>query len=173
MVPPVPGPPRGVTLVELLSLVLVTGILGMVAIPQFSASLQSFRLNGAARKIVADLRLAQSHAVAQGGLYRFHSGNEPGVGHPEQYRLEQSTNGGSTWSGVTAWYRLASDFQGIRVLSVQDSAGSPVPVYEVQFNSQGACANCPGLTTPIVIAVSGPAGTRAIQVRSAGSVSTP
>ena len=167
------GSRRGVTLVELVILVLVTGILATLAMPQFTASLQSFRLNGAARKIVADMRQAQSLAIAQGGLYRFHSGNDPGAGHPDQYRLEQSTNGGTTWSGVTPWYSLSSDFQGISVLSVQDSAGSPVPVYEVQFNFQGACANCPGLTTPIVIAVSGPAGTRAIQVRSAGSVSTP
>ena len=161
------------TLVELVVLVLVTGLLAMVALPQFTATLQSLRLNGAARKIVGDLRQAQSLAVAHGGLSRFHSGNDPGAGHPEQYRLEQSSDGGTTWSGVTPWYTLAADFQGVSVFSVQDSAGSPVPVYEVRFNSRGTCANCPGLTTPIVIAVASPAGTRAIQVRSAGSVSTP
>ena len=167
------GSRRGVTLVEVVIVVLLTGIFATLAMPQFTASLQSFRLNGAARKIVADLRQAQSLAVAQGGLYRFHSGNDPGAGHPDQYRLEQSTNGGTTWSEVTPWYTLASDFQGVSILTVQDSAGTPVPVYEVQFNSRGACANCPGLTTPIVIAVASPSGTRAIQVRSAGSVSIP
>ena len=166
------GARRGYTLVELMVLVVLMAIFAMVALPQFAASVESLRLNGAARKIVADLRQAQSLAVTQGGLYRLHSGDEAGAGHPGQYRLEQSTNGGTTWSGVTPWYSLSSDFQGISVFSVQDSAGSPVPVYEVRFNSRGACANCPGLTPPIVIAVSSPAGTRSIQVRSAGSVAT-
>jgi len=164
------GSSRGFTLIGLLVLVLLTGIFATLAMPQFTVSL---RLNGAARKVVADLRQAQSLAVARGGLYRFHSGDDPGAGHPEQYRLEQSTNGGTTWSGVTPWYTLASDFHEVSLSSVQDSAGSPVPVYEVQFNSRGACANCPGFTTPIVIALASPSGTRSIEVRSAGSVRIP
>ncbi len=159
-------------MVEVVILFLLIGIVALVATPQFTPALRIFRLNGAARKIVADLRQAQSLAVAQGDLHRFHSGNDPAAAQPGRYRLERSTDGGATWTGITPWYTLASDFQSVSVSSVQDSAGSPVTVYEVRFNSRGACANCSGLTVPIVIAVSSPSGTRTIQVRSAGSVGT-
>ncbi len=167
------GSRQGFTAVEFLVGLIVTGLFTIVSIPLFTTTLQSLRLNGAARKIAGDLRYAQSLAVAKGGLYRFHSGYDPAAGSPGQYRLEQSTDGGTTWSGVTSWYTLSSDFQGVSFSSAKDSSASPVTVYEVRFNSLGSCANCPGLTAPIVIAASSSSGTRTVQVRSAGSVNTP
>ena len=136
----------------------------------FTATLQSNRLDGAARKIVQDSRYAESLAVAQGGLLRFHSGDDIAAGQPGHYRLEQSTNGGTTWSVVSPWYSLPADFQGAGIASIKDSSGGPATVYEVRFNSRGACANYPGLTTPIVITASSSARRRTIQVRSSGSV---
>ena len=164
------GSGRGYTVVELLVAIVLVVILAGVSIPVFTAALQNRRLDGAVRKIVGDLRYAQSLAVAQGGLYRLHSGDEPGVNQPGRYRLERSTDGGSNWGGVTSWYDLSSEFQGAGISSIQDSAGSPLTIYEVRFNSRGACANCSTLTPPIVITVSGASGTRTIQVRSTGSV---
>lgn len=165
------GSGRGFTIVELLVALAMVAILAGVSLPVFTAALQNRRLDGAVRKIVGDLRYAQSLAVAQGGLYRFHSGDDPLANQPGRYRLERSTDGGNNWSEVTPWYTLSSEFQGAGISNIKDSSGIPLTIYEVRFNSRGACANClTPRTPPIVITVSSASGTRTIQVRSTGSV---
>lgn len=162
---------KGFTLIELLVMLFIVGLLAGVSLPVFTSALQNRRLDGALRKIMGDLRYVQSLAVAQGGLYRFHWGDDPLAGQSGKYRLEQSTDGGATWSQVTPWYSLSSEFQGASIASIRDSAGSPLTIYEVKFNSRGACANCLSPTTPpILIRVSSAAGARTIQVRITGSV---
>lgn len=167
------GSGRGFTAVELLVAIAVTALLAAVSMPVFTAALEHRRLEGAVRKVLGDLRYTQSLAVAQGGLYRLHSGDDPLANKPGKYRIERSTDGGITWSEVTPWYPLSSEFQGASLSSIRDSAGTPLTLYEVRFNSRGACANCATLTPPIVITVAGTSGTRTIQVRSTGSVRIP
>lgn len=165
------GSGRGFTAVELLVAIALTAILAAVSMPVFTAALQNRRLDGAVRKVLGDLRYTQSLAVAQGGFFRFYSGDDPLANKPGQYRIERSTTGlPGSWSEVTRWYTLSSEFQGASISSIRDSAGTPLTIYEVRFNSRGACANCATLTPPIVITVSGASGTRTIQVRSTGSV---
>ncbi|MCI0372590.1 MAG: GspH/FimT family pseudopilin [candidate division NC10 bacterium] len=161
---------RGFTLGELLAVIAVVAILGGLAIPLFLRTVQTYRLEGAAQKIAGDLRYAQSLAIAQGVLYRLHSGDDPPGTEPGRYRLEQSTNGGTSWNAVTVWYALSSEFQGAGIASIRDSAGIPVTVYEVRFNSRGVCVNPGAVTYPINIVTSAEAGTRTIQVTRTGNL---
>jgi len=54
---------RGVTFVEMLSLIVVLLILVAIAIPKVSPVLQWFRLRGSAWQLAGDLRLARQRAV--------------------------------------------------------------------------------------------------------------
>jgi len=155
---------------EMVVAVAVTGILAGASVPAFLGLIQSSRLDGAARQLVSDLRAAQSQAVALDELYRLHSGDDPLVNQPGQYRLELSADGGATWTGVTPWSALADAFPGARLTGITDSAGSPATVYEVRFTARGACANPGPVVYPLQIAVSGPTGSRTIQVRQLGGV---
>lgn len=164
------GRGRGFTAVELLVAIASIAILAAVSMPAFTTTIQNRRLDGATRKIIADLRYAQSMAVARGGLYRLYSGDDPQAGQPGRYRLEQSIDGGTTWSEFTPWYALSSEFPGAGIVGIKDSAGTPLTVYEVRFTSRGSCENPSALTYPINVIVSGEAGMRTTQIRRTGSV---
>jgi prepilin-type N-terminal cleavage/methylation domain-containing protein len=56
--------PRAFTLVELVLVVAVIGILSAIAMPRYSASIHNFRVSSAARRLVADVALAQAQARA-------------------------------------------------------------------------------------------------------------
>ena len=57
---------RGLTLVELMVALAVLALLAGVAVPYVLASLPGYRASGAARQVVADLRLARTLAVERG-----------------------------------------------------------------------------------------------------------
>ena len=166
----IPGGTGGVTTIELLVALVIAAILTAVSLPLFATTLQFSRLDGAARKIGGDLRYVQSLAVSQGNLFRIHSGDEGSV-QPGRYRIEKSTDGGGTWTGITQWYLLSTEFTGASLASIKNNAGGTI--YEVRFNSRGTCVNCitGGNTPPLVVSVSSPSGTRTVQVRTTGSVS--
>lgn len=161
---------EGFSLPEVIVAVAVAGILAGASVPAFQGLIQRSRLDGAVRQVVSDLRVAQSQAVGREDLYRLHSGDDPLVSQPSQYRLERSADGGATWTGVTPWAALAEAFPGARIVDITDSAASPAPVYEVRFTARGNIANPGPVTYPIKVVISGPAGSRTIQVRQIGSV---
>jgi prepilin-type N-terminal cleavage/methylation domain-containing protein len=57
---------RGLTLAELMVAVAVMAILGGVSAPYLLASLPGYRVNGAARQLVADIRLSRTLAIERG-----------------------------------------------------------------------------------------------------------
>lgn len=152
---------RGFNLAELAMIVLLVGIMSAVATPLVNNVIQRNRLNGAASKIASDLRYAQSLAVSRGGLSRLNSATADcaTVSGQTRYRIERSTNGGTSWSWVTECYLLSSEFQGAALTSV--------PGNEVRFNSRGTCVTCAG---PINVTIAAASGTKTVQVRTTGSV---
>jgi prepilin-type N-terminal cleavage/methylation domain-containing protein len=158
----------GFTLIELIITVAIAVMMMAVAMPLFSNIMAQRRLNSAAERVVSDLRFAQSQAVTQGGLFRLHHGDDSG--QTGKYRIEQSVDGGATWSQVTGWYDLSSDYQGSSLQVVKDNDGAGVVRYFVRFNAQGAADNT-GYAYPIRLTVITPSGTtRSIQVMRTGVV---
>ncbi|MEZ5358901.1 MAG: GspH/FimT family pseudopilin [Candidatus Zixiibacteriota bacterium] len=56
---------RGITLVELMVIVVIIGIVSAMAFPNFSQAINRLRFKGAARDIVSTMRLARSNAITQ------------------------------------------------------------------------------------------------------------
>lgn len=175
---------RGFTATELVVLLAVVAILVAVALPGIVAAMQTFRLNGAVRRIVSDLRFAQSLAISRGGIYGFHWGGdplEPSAPGPSYYRIEKNTVTGCNWPSVfdtvdtnpnviTNWTDLSQEFQGVTITSLVDSGS--VALGGTAFNSRAASVNpCTAVAYPLTITVRHPSGTtKTIQVRSAGNV---
>ena len=60
---------RGVTMLELMVVLAIGAILVMVAVPSFLVTRHHLNLQGAAQRLVGDLRMAQALAVRQDGVY--------------------------------------------------------------------------------------------------------
>ena len=60
---------RGVTLIELIVVIVIIGILGAFLAPNIGAWLPNYRLRGAARDIVSTMRTAQMRAVSTNLVY--------------------------------------------------------------------------------------------------------
>ena len=153
-------------------------ILAFVAMPWFSALMQSYRLNAATLQVASDLRYAQSLAVSNGGYYRFHWGNDALVNQPNTYRIEKSTiinswpaataMAGSDPNVINGWMNIDASFPGINLTTIKDASNTTLS--GVIFNSRGFSDN-PGFTNPVTLSVSATAGpTKTIQVRTTGSV---
>ena len=164
----------GFTLVELIIVVAILVMMLAVAMPLFFQVIAQRKLTGAVARVAADLRYVQSHAVTQGGLFRVHHGDD--AGQAGKYRLEQSSDGGTTWvatPGQSAWISLSSEYQGSSLQSIKDNDGAGATRFWVRFNAQGAADN-PGFTYPIkltVVAQSGATGT--VTVLRTGAVRVP
>ena len=158
----------GFTLIELVITVAILAVMLAVAMPLFFEIIAKRRLTAAVERVAGDLRYAQSQAVTQGGLFRLHEGGD--VGEAGKYRLEQSNNGGATWTQLTGWYHLSTDYQGSSVQGIKDNAGAGVTRYWVRFNAQGAADN-PGFVYPIDLTVVTPTGaTKTIRVLRTGTI---
>lgn len=173
---------EGFTLIEILLVIVVGVILIGVAMPLFMEVMQTYRLNGAARQVVSEMRRVQSLAVSRGGVFGFHWGGDPtptGRSNSE-YRIERDATGacgfppsGDTTGNpdvITEWTDLAKDFTGLSISSFQDDNGTNIG--GVMFDGQGAALNtCTAVAFPLTVTVADAEGeTRTIQVRSAGSV---
>lgn len=64
--PPVWGTSRGLTLIELMITLAILGVLAGVGTPYLLAALPTYRVNAAARQVLADLRLARTLSVERG-----------------------------------------------------------------------------------------------------------
>ena len=87
---------RGVTLIELIVVIVIIGILGAFLAPNIGAWLPNYRLRGAARDIVSTMRTAQMRAVSTNLIY------EVSFTIPKNYILKyQNTLGAWINEGTT------------------------------------------------------------------------
>jgi prepilin-type N-terminal cleavage/methylation domain-containing protein len=159
----------GFTLIELVITVAILVMMLAVAMPLFLQIIAQRRLTDAVERVAGDLRYVQSQAVTQGGLFRLHEGGD--VGEAGKYRLEQSTDGGATWTQLVGWFNLSTDYQGSSVQSIKDNAGAGTTRYWVGFNSQGAAVGPVGVVYPIDLTVVAQTGaTKKVRVLRTGTI---
>lgn len=80
----------GITLLELLSVIVIVGILAAMAVPRFQIAMERFSFNSANRRLVSTLRLARSYAMANKahyGVYFNGTFNNSGEGNTLKYTL--------------------------------------------------------------------------------------
>jgi type IV fimbrial biogenesis protein FimT len=93
------GPSRGFTLLELMVTLLVAGVLIVVAVPGFAATLRQNRLLADANQFLTALNLARSEAIKRGALVSVHA---------------LAGNGSNEWGG--GWEIRAQEGSGARTL---------------------------------------------------------
>lgn len=156
---------KGFTVIELLVALVMVVLLAGVSLPFFLTIVQNYRFDGAVQQVLVDLRYAQSVAVSRGGQASLHWGND--IAEPNKYRIERSTDGGTTWTSVTPWVNISADFQGITIQSIKDSAN--VTLARVSFDARGASVAT--LNHPIRITLVNTAGTpRTVEILPTGTV---
>lgn len=164
---------RGFTLVELVIAVAIVATMVAVGMPVFTNAISARRLSGAVERVATDLRYVQSQAVMRNGTFRLHFGTDPAEGKPGQYRLEQNVSGANPWLPLSGWYTLSTDYLGVTLQSITDSAAIPVPLYEVRFGPQGSVTNTGPPAYPILLTVAKSPLTRTIKVMRSGPIRMP
>lgn len=67
---------KGITLTELLAIVVIIGIISAMAVPRFSTTVNRLKFRSAARNMVSKLRLARSNAITNKQPYGVHVDSE-------------------------------------------------------------------------------------------------
>ncbi len=162
---------RGFNVVELVIVIAVFVVMVAASIPVFTAFKSNRILEGAESQVGNDLRNAQSMAVTRGGLVRLHWGSDPAVNLVGQYRLEQSTNGGTTWSALGQWVVLSNAYSGSSITNLKSNTS--ITAYEVRFNDQGALANPGNVNYPLNLTVATSTGSKVISIYLNGYIKLP
>ena len=89
---------KGVTLLELLVVIVIVGVLGAFLAPNIGAWLPNYRLRSAARDIVSTMRTAQMKAVSTNVEYRVYINSAE-----RKYWTERGnqSSGSTNWVGTT------------------------------------------------------------------------
>ncbi|MGE5849926.1 MAG: Tfp pilus assembly protein FimT/FimU [Candidatus Methylomirabilota bacterium] len=170
--------PKGMTLVEFLTAIIILGILCTIAVPGILGSIHRTGVDGASRRLTEDIRLAQSNAITKGMQTRLvvfdQSGSVPDPGNlndpakANRYRIEMRSGPLAPWPSVndypstnsnvlTVWQDLGTQYRGVAV--TQGSA--------ILFNSQGFLMN---VLAPVKTVLQGPGGTKTVQTTVIGKV---
>lgn len=106
--------PRGSSLLEVLLVLTLLGIIGAIAMPRAGRSREAYQLETTARSLAVHMRMAQSHAVANGPMARLVFYHEA-----ERYSLDlgQERNMVYLPEGIQIEYVLFPAVQGRPTLS--------------------------------------------------------
>jgi len=80
---------EGATLIELLTVVVIIGIMASIAVPRFAQTLPGMRLRGDTKGIASTMRLARMKAVAEGKTYGLYFDN---ISSPQKFVLFEDKN---------------------------------------------------------------------------------
>lgn len=167
----------GFTMAELLMGMSISAILTGVSMPSMLNMIQHYRADAAPRQLMADLRFAQSQAIARGMQARLvifdANGQATGAGYTDatkanRYRVEARPSGGS-WPALadtmatngnvlTEWLDLAADY---RQAVTQANA--------VAFTSRGSLQNSTASLDTVLQTAPGGAA-RTVRTNPAGRV---
>ncbi|HET7321228.1 MAG TPA: prepilin-type N-terminal cleavage/methylation domain-containing protein [Longimicrobiaceae bacterium] len=117
---------RGYTLLELMTVVLLLGILAALAAPRLSRAVQDSRTGGALNRLVSEIAVARQLAVTEGGRTRLT------LSAPASYTLSRVDASGSETVVRTA--NLQADYPGVAF----DLSGGAVAL---EFSSRGLVTN--------------------------------
>lgn len=171
---------HGFSLTEMLVMIFLAGLIIAISVPLTVHTIRANRLNGAARTVLGDIRLAQSMAATRAGIHAWQWG--PDAGRPEsQSRVvrdagdcvlpdPQAPQDGT--EVVRKWFDVGQSYDGVTIASVRDDQDRPLG--GVMFNALGASMNTcvPSVSFPIhVTLIDGRGNTRVVLVKSAGGTS--
>jgi type II secretory pathway pseudopilin PulG len=163
----------------MLVVLLVAVLVLVVAVPLTLTTLRANRRDGAARRVLAEIRAAQSMAATRGGVYAWQWG--PDAGRPAtHFRIVRDGGGcelpdpGAPRDGtdvVRAWFDIGRAYGDVTIESVRDDDGRPLG--GVMFNAMGASVNpCDAVSFPVrVTLVDGSGESRVVEIRGAGGTS--
>jgi len=155
---------RGFTLIELVVTVMLLFVVAAVGMPTFFNVLDQRRLRGAVDRVAADLRVVQSQAVQLGYKHqlKYSSGS---------YTLQRYNTTTSAWVSMGSAYSLSTDYKAASLASIKDNGGAGSSITEIVFRPQGDVDSVNStITFPIVLTVTGNAGSRTIQVTRTGLI---
>jgi prepilin-type N-terminal cleavage/methylation domain-containing protein len=123
----------GFSLVEVVLVVAITAMISAIAVPRYASSLARYRADAAAKRVAADLALAQSHASTAGRMQRVvfvaRGYQMPGMPHLDGKSYgDYTVDLGAEPYGVT---RVAAEFGGdatvtFDIYGAPDTGGSVV-----------------------------------------------
>jgi type II secretory pathway pseudopilin PulG len=173
------GRQRGLSLTEMLVVVLLAVLVLAVGVPLTLTTLRANRRDGAARRVLAEIRAAQSMAATRGGVHAWQWGPDAGL-PTTHFRIVRDggvcefPDPGAPRDGtdvVRSWFDIGRAYGDVRIDSVRDDDGRLLG--GVMFNAMGASVNpCGPASFPVrVTTIDGSGESRVIEIRSAGGTS--
>ena len=135
------GNESGFTLVELVTCIVIIGVLAAVAGPRF-VSYQPFQQRGYIDEVAASMRYAQRVAIASCRNVLFTVGST-------SYQAMQQATAGANCTSAGAWSTTVTRADASTLSGVAPSGVTMSPTAQIIFNSQGAVSSGPPPTLSV------------------------